>query len=90
MALGGEIECHRAAVQYAQDNNLAMQAGRRRDAEHHILAAHRDADTAILRQPSLRDIELRENLDPRDDRRRQPRRLGFGILQIAIIAVADT
>ena len=89
MALRREIEGDGAAVEHAEHDDFAVQAGRGRDAEHDILAAHGDADAAVLRQAPLGDVELGEDLQARDDGRREAGRMRLRLLQIAVIAVAD-
>ena len=89
MALCREIERDGAAVEHAEHDDFAVQAGGGRDAEHDILSAHRDADAPILRQAPLGDVELGEDFQARDDGRGEAGRMRFGILQLAIITVAD-
>ena len=52
------------------------------------MAAHRQLDAAVLRQPALGDVEPRHDLDARDDGRLQARRRRLDFMQCAVIAVA--
>ena len=84
----GEIERQRAAVEDAQHHALAVDRGHGRDAEIDLLAAHREPDAAVLRQTALGDVELRHDLDARDDGVAQPRRRRLDLAQHAVDAVA--
>ncbi len=69
-----------AAVEEPQHDRLAVQRGDGRDAQVQLALLQPHADPAVLRYPSLGDVELREQLDAGDDRRleslRRARQLG--------------
>ena len=48
-----------------------------------------ELDAAVLRQAALGDVELRHDLDARDDRGLQPARRRLDVVQHAVDAVAD-
>ena len=54
-----------------------------------VRAAHGELDAAVLRQPPLGDVELRHDLDARDDRRGEPAGRRLDLVQHAVDAVAD-
>ena len=77
------------AVEDAQHDALAKLRGQRRDAEIHLAAGDGLLDAAVLRQAALGDVEIRHDLDARDDRQRQvPGRRGH-LVERAVHAVAD-
>ena len=57
------------AVEQAQHDALAERGRYRRDAQVDVAAGDAQADSAVLRQALLGDIEARHHLDPRGDRR---------------------
>src|SRR6185295_15145042 len=59
------------------------------DAEVDLAAHQPQLDASVLRQASLGDVELRHDLDARHDRRLQPARRGFDVVQHAVDAVTD-
>ena len=79
-----EVERHAAAIEHAQHHALAVHGRQGRDAQVDVLAAHREADAAVLRQPALGDVEPRHDLEARDDRGAQ---LGGRRLHVAQHAV---
>ena len=82
------VEIDGGAVEHAQHHLLAVERRHRRHAEVDLVAAHRQLDAAVLRQPALGDVEPRHDLDARDDRGLQPRRRRLDLVQHAVIAVA--
>ncbi len=83
-----EVERHAAAIEHAQHHGLAMHGRQGRDAQVDVLAAHRQADAAVLRQPALGDVEPGHDLEPRDDRRAQLGGRRLHVAQHAIDPVA--
>ncbi len=67
--------------------------GRRRNAEVDVLGipvvGKPDLDAAVLRQPLLRDVELRHDLDARRDRIAHLHRRRHDVVEDAVDAVAD-
>ncbi len=53
------------------------------------MTPHTQPDAAILRQPALGNVKSGHNLDARNDRRLQPQGRRLGLVQHAIITVAD-
>ncbi len=66
-----EVDCfdRLRAIEQSQHDTLAERGRNRRDAQVDIAAGNAQPDSAILRQPLLRDIEARHDLDARGDRR---------------------
>ena len=84
-----EVERDPALVENPHDDRLAVHRRHRRHAKVDFLALHAQADATILRQPSLGDVEVRHDLDPRNDRRGQAPRRRFHFVQHAVDAVTD-
>ncbi len=63
-----ELFADRFLVEDSDDRVLAMHARHDRDAEVDRLARHPELEAAVLRHPLLGDVELRHDLDARDDR----------------------
>ena len=84
----GVVELDGGAVEDAQDDLLAVQRRDRRNPKVDLVTAHRQLDTAVLRQPPFGDVEPRHDLDARDDRGLQPRRRRLDLVQHAVIAIA--
>ena len=57
------VELDSGPVENAQDNLFAVQRGDRRHPEIDLVAAHRQLDSAVLRQPALGNVEPRHDLD---------------------------
>ena len=64
----GELLADRLLVEDADDRVLAVDARHDRDAEVDRLARHAQLEAAVLRHALLGDVELRHDLDARDDR----------------------
>ena len=60
-----------AAVEHADDDLLAVRRGERGDAQVDHRAAHGDARASVLRTHPVGDVEPGEDLDARDERRRE-------------------
>ena len=69
-----EVDPRILLVEDAQHHPLAGPARQRRDAHVDQLAAERQPDPPVLRQPPLGDVEPRHHLDPADHDRRDMRR----------------
>ena len=67
---------------------LAEQHRQRRDAEVDDAVAHLELEPAVLRHPPLGDVELREDLDARGERRLHLERRPHDLEQRAVDAVA--
>ena len=63
-----ELLADRFLVEDADDRVLAVHARHDRDAEVDRLARHAQLEAAVLRHALLGDVELRHDLDARDDR----------------------
>src|SRR5581483_5682992 len=77
------------AVEDTEDDALAVERRQRGDAEVDLLAHQAELDAAVLRQATLGDVELRHDLDARDDRRLEPARRALDVVQDPVDAVAD-
>ena len=66
----------RRAVEHAHDDLLAVRDGKGGHAQVHHRAAHRHARAAVLRTHAVGDVEPREDLDARHERRRRGARRG--------------
>ena len=64
----GELLADRFLVENSDDRVLAVDARHDRDAEVDRLARHAQLEAAVLRHALLGDVELRHDLDARDDR----------------------
>ena len=66
-----EVDCfdRLRAIEQSQHDALAERGRYRRDAQVDIAAGYAQPDASVLRQPLLRDIEARHDLDARGDRR---------------------
>ncbi len=82
------VEIDRGAVEHAQHDLLAVERGHRRYPEIDLVAAHRQLDAAILRQPALGDVEPRHDLDAGDHRGLQSRRRRLDLVQHPVVAIA--
>ena len=65
----GEVELQRLLVEDPQHGLLAEDRGQDRHAEVDLAGAVPQLDPAVLGQPALRDVEVRHDLQARDDRR---------------------
>ena len=63
--------------------------GRIGDTQIHFLAHHLDAETSVLRDTPLGDVQACENLDARGDRQLQRFRRRFRLDQFAIDTVTQ-
>src|SRR5262249_54181979 len=84
-----EVHDDAGAVEDAEHDALAVQRRQGRDTEIDLLAHHAQLDAAVLRQATLRDVELRHDLDARHDRGGQAARRRLDVVQHAVDAVAD-
>ena len=84
----GEIAALGALVQDADDQALAVHRGRRGDAQVDPAPEQGEPRAAVLRQPALGDVELGQDLDARDHRRRQASRRRARLAQPAMDPVA--
>ena len=64
----GELLADRLLVENTDDRVLAVHARHHRDAEVDGLARHAQLEAAVLRHALFGDVELRHDLDARDDR----------------------
>ena len=64
-----EFEAPRLFVEQAQYHTLAVAAGNGRDADVYRAVSHFQRNAPVLRQALLCDVELRHDLDARDDQR---------------------
>ena len=86
----GELLAHRLFVEHAEHRVFAVDGRHDRDAEIDQAALVADAETAVLRDAALGDIELAHHLDARNDGRVPV--LGdrrHGVVQHAVDAVLD-
>ncbi len=77
------------AVEQTEHHALAVQRGRRGHTHVDRAILQPQTDAAILRQPTLGDVEIGHDLEPADDRRREMRRRRRRGLQHAVDAIAD-
>ena len=70
-AEGHQVQATCLLVEQAQHDALAVTRGHRRDTHVDSAAGNAQRNSAVLRQPFLRDVELRHDLDARDDQRRK-------------------
>ena len=66
-----QVEPHARLVEQAQHGALTVRARNGADAHIHRAGPDAQADAAILRQPLFRNVELRHDLQARDQRRMQ-------------------
>ena len=83
-----EVERQVALVEDSEHDLLAEQRRQRRDAEVDDPVAHLQLDAAVLRHAALGDVELRHDLDARDERRLHLERRLHDLEQRAVDAVA--
>lgn len=76
--------------QQAHDHRFAMHPWQGGDPHVELRTADPDAHASILRQPSLRDVDGGDQLDPRDDRRESLAGKAQLVVQDAVDAEADT
>ena len=76
----------------SERNRLAVRGGHRRYADVDVLASDADADAAVHREALLGDIEVRHDLDTRDDRALEAVQLrrNVDLVEHAVDAVADS
>src|SRR6266849_1716920 len=77
------------AVEDAHRHALAVERRDGGDAQIIVLPADGDPDAAVLRQAALGDVELRHDLDARDDGGAQPGRRRRALTQEAVDPVAN-
>src|SRR5690606_18737100 len=87
----GQREEDAIFVEHAHDDPLAEKHGDDAHAQIHLPAADRELDPAVLRQPLLRDIHVREDLDAAEDRGLESADLGRQLrgLEDAVDAIAN-
>src|SRR4030042_3391221 len=76
-------------MEYPHDHAFTVQNGYGGYPEVHFFFSNLQSYTAVLRQPSFRNIEFCHDLYSRNDRCLQFLRGGFSIMQYAIDAVSD-
>ena len=81
-----QVEPPGLLVEQAQHHALAVPGGYRRHPHVDRLAGHAQRDAAVLRQALFRDVELRHDLDARDDRGMQRARRLDQVAQRAVDA----
>ena len=76
----------------SERNRLAVRGRHGRDTDIDVLARYADADAAVHREALLGDIEVRHDLDTRDDRALESVQLGrdVDLVEHAVDAVADS
>ena len=84
-----ERQEHALAVEETHHDRLAVHRRDRGGADVHTAVVERDADPAVLGQPSLRDVHLGHQLHARGHRRLQPAGRRFLVEEHAVDAVAD-
>ena len=84
-----EVEGQVPLVEDSEHDLLAEQRGKGRHAVVDDLLAHLQLDAAVLRHAALGDVELRHDLEARDQRRLELHRRLHDFLQRAVDAVAD-
>ena len=84
------VELQVPLVEEPQHDLLAEERRQHRHAEVHLLAAPElELDAPVLRQPPLGDVELRHDLEARDDRVLELHRRLHRLVEHAVDAVAD-
>src|SRR6266566_4285404 len=84
-----QVELQRLFVEDSEDRLLAEDRGQGRDTEVDLAVVVAQLDTAVLRKPALGDVEVRHDLQAREDRRFQPLRRGQHLVQHAVHPEAD-
>ena len=84
-----EVERRGALVENTHDHRLAVRGGQARDAEVDGAAGDGDRDAAVLRDAALGDVEVRHDLDARDDGGGHGDVRGLHLVERAVHAVAD-
>src|SRR5438105_869669 len=82
-----KVELDGGAVEDAQDDLFAVQRRDRRNPEIDLMAAHRQLDTAVLRQSAFGNVEPCHDLDARDYGGLKPRRRRLDLVQYAVISI---
>ena len=85
----GQVEGQVALVENPEHDLLAEEHRQRRDAEVDDPVAHLELEPAVLRHPPLGDVELRQDLDARGERRLHLERRLHHFQQRAVDAVAN-
>src|SRR5438128_4785117 len=67
-----QVELQRLFVEDSEDRLLAEDRGQGRDTEVDLAVVVAQLDAAVLRKPALGDVEVRHDLQAREDRRFQP------------------
>ncbi len=84
----GEAETHAGAIEHAQHDAFAMHRRHGGHAQIELAALDARLDPAVLRQPALGNVQLRQQLQSRDDGRREPRLDDFGRVDDPVDAIA--
>ena len=79
----------RRFIENTDDDLFAVRGRQNRDTQIDFFAHHLDAETAVLRNAALGDVEAGENLDARGDRELQRFRRRFRRDQFAIDAITQ-
>ena len=78
-----------ALVEQTDDDLFAKDGGQYGNTEIHFLAGDTDAETTVLREAALGDIEAGENLNARGDRELEGFGRRTGLDKVAVHAVAE-
>src|SRR5262245_24695616 len=84
-----QVELQRFLVEDSENRLLAEDRRQGRDAEVDLAVVVAELDAAVLRQAALRDVEIRHDLDAREDRRLEPLRWRQHLVQDAVHAEPD-
>ena len=85
-----QIEGEVSLVENSKNDLFAEQRGQRRHAVVDNLVAHLQLDAAVLRDATLGDVELRHDLEARDQRRLELHRRLHHFLQRAVDTIANS
>ncbi len=84
-----EAQHHVGSVQEADDDLLAVDGRQRGDTHVDRPAAHGEADTAVLGDAPLGDVEVGHDLEPGDDAGLEPLGDGHDLVQHAVVPEPD-
>ena len=87
----GQAPQGRVLSQETHDDRFTVEHGNHRDSDIHLVVFDADLDAAVLRQTLLRNVQMTEDLDARNDRRLKLFELGWkrDLLQLAVDAVTN-
>ena len=84
-----EVEEPRGLIEESHYDRLAVLYGEGRDTNVDVVSPRADLEAPVLREPLLRDVEPRHQLESEDQRRRYPYLVEVGLVEDAVDTLPD-